>query len=524
MTKLFEYKSKELLSQNKIKIPFGKIAKSVDDATSIYEELQGTVMIKGQAFVTGRADKGAIKKASSKDEVKKYVLEMLKLKLGGFAVDNILIEKCEDIQNEMFAGVIIDDSNKCPVLIFSKKGGTGIEEIAKEFPDSIIKHPINIKDGLEGYTIRNLLRKIEITGNLQTKLALFLLNLYKVFRKYDLRSIEVNPIGWTKDENVVALDCHATVDDYAVFRHPELNIDFARELDHAPTSLEKIAYKIEKDDFRGTFFFIQTEIQRSKGEKYLGFHGAGGGGSMMAMDAILNEGYKVVNFCDTSGNPPASKVYRAAKIILSQPGIIGYFGSGSGVASQEQFHSARGLVKAFNEDKIKIPVVIRLGGNSEEQAINILENYTKDLNIPIKCYGKDTPVQECAEVLDNLIKENWNKLKSLHEEPSLNHISKAEDKMEKINASYSFKTVTNGTISFDYDKCKTCDSKVCIESCVSKILELNKNVPALNISFEDAKKGKCSECLACEVECQYGGGNEGCRIMLPIEGLDKERN
>ena len=83
----------------------------------------------------------------------------------------------------------------------------------------------------------------------------------------------------------------------------------------------------------------------------IGFHGAGGGGSMMSMDAVLAKGFKLANYCDTSGNPPASKVYRAAKIILSQPGLRGYFASGSGVASQEQYNSARGLVKAFAEEE-----------------------------------------------------------------------------------------------------------------------------------------------------------------------------
>src|SRR5205807_4835820 len=104
----------------------------------------------------------------------------------------------------------------------------------------------------------------------------------------------------------------------------------------------------------------------------LGFHGAGGGESMMSMDAIVNENFTIANFTDTSGNPSAAKVYRAARVILSQPGLIGYFGSGSGVASQEQFWSAYGLAKAFWELDLDIPAVIRLGGNTEDRAVDIL--------------------------------------------------------------------------------------------------------------------------------------------------------
>src|SRR5207247_4280537 len=111
----------------------------------------------------------------------------------------------------------------------------------------------------------------------------------------------------------------------------------------------------------------------------IGFHGAGGGGSKVSMDAIVNENFTIANFTDTSGNPSAAKVYRAARIILSQPGLIGYFGSGSGVASQEQYWSAYGLAKAFWEMELSIPAAIRLGGNSEERAVQILQTSCREL-------------------------------------------------------------------------------------------------------------------------------------------------
>ena len=95
------------------------------------------------------------------------------------------------------------------------------------------------------------------------------------------------------------------------------------------------------------------------------------------MDAIVNAGFTIANFTDTSGNPSASKVYRAARIILAQPDLVGYFGSGSGVASQEQYWSAYGLAKAFWELDLDIPAVIRLGGNTEDRAVDILHRMSK---------------------------------------------------------------------------------------------------------------------------------------------------
>ena len=91
---------------------------------------------------------------------------------------------------------------------------------------------------------------------------------------------------------------------------------------------------------------------------------------------------------------------------MSQKNIDGYFGSGSGVASQEQFYSARGIVKALRELNPEIPVVFRLGGNGEERAIRILEDYTKDLKSTVRCYGKDTSVSECAREMNRLIEDS----------------------------------------------------------------------------------------------------------------------
>ena len=124
----------------------------------------------------------------------------------------------------------------------------------------------------------------------------------------------------TKSGDFVAADCRITIDDYAVARHPELKIEIAREFDHPPTELERIAYAVEQSDHRGTFYFAQLATAAAKDSKGLvGFHGAGGGGSMMSMDAIVNAGFTIANFTDTSGNPSASKVYRAAELFWRSP-------------------------------------------------------------------------------------------------------------------------------------------------------------------------------------------------------------
>jgi len=509
MARLFEYQSKSILNKFKIPVPDGKTAESPESARRIAEEFACPIVVKAQTWTTGRAKTGGIKFANTPEEAKDAAEEIIGKKIRGFTVEKVLVEKKLDIDEEYFAGIIIDDSKASPVLIFSSVGGTGIEEIAREHPEKVIRHTIDIHEGLSSHTVRNLVRKVGISGKLQMKIAGFLVKLYKAAREYEARSAEVNPLVKLKSGDVVAADCHITIDDYAVFRHPELGIEIARELSSPPTELDMIAFNVEKNDYRGTFYFIQLEKDFKKGQNYVGFHGAGGGGSMMSMDAVLAEGFKIANFCDTSGNPPASKVYRAAKIIMAQKGIDGYFGSGSGVASQEQFHSARGLVKAFREKWITIPVVERLGGNQEEKACEILHNYTKDLPAPVECYGKDTPASYCAK-----------RLRELVDNAEIKDIPKPEE--EPHNPDYSFETVSGGTVSFDYDICSKCESKACIKECIPGILKLNdEGCPVLNISKVDAAKGKCTECLCCEIECKFKGEGGG-RIHLPIPGLGNE--
>ncbi len=508
MARLYEFQGKKLLKENKITVPSGGVASSPEEAKEIAEKIGKSCVIKGQLFVTSRASLGLIQFADNPNEVYKVAKDILSKVIKNQKVEYVLVEEKLDIEKEFYAGVIIDDAKKCPVLIFSSVGGTGIEEIAKEHPEAVIKREINILEGIREHQVRNMIRKVGINGKPQMLIGSAVATLYKVARKYDARAAEINPLILDKNGKVVAADCRITIDDYAVYKHKDLGIEIAREFDRPPTPLDVIAYRVEEGDYRGTFYFIQLEQGYKSGEGYIAFHGAGGGGSMMSMDAVLKKGYKIANFCDTSGNPPASKVYRAAKIILAQGPVDGYFGSGSGVASQEQFHSARGLVKAFREHQISIPVVIRLGGNQEEKAIEIMNEGTKDLPAYAECYGKDTSVHYCAERFDELVKSGKKK-----DVPPL-------PKKEKPKEPYSFKTVTGGEVIFDHYRCVNCKTKICVESCIPKILKLEDGKPVLNISREDAEKGKCTECLACELECEFRG-NKGATIILPIPGLDE---
>jgi len=511
VARLFEYQSKRLLKQAGIRIPEGDAASSPEEVRAIAERIGRPVVLKIQVWVTGRAKIGGIRFAATPQEAEAVSREMFGLKVRNFVVDKLLVEERLAIKSEFFAGLVIDDAAKAPVVIFSSIGGTGVEEIAGRHPEKVGKLVVDIRTGLREFEARNLIRRSGLGGGVAVDLADCLTRLYAVARTYEARSAEVNPLVLTESGQVVAADCHLVIDDYAVSRHPELGIEVAREFDRPPTALEKIAYQVEEKDYRGTFYFLQMTENVGPDDRAIGFHGAGGGGSMMSMDAVLRQGFVLANYCDTSGNPPASKVYRAARVILSQPNIKGYLASGSGVASQEQYHSARGLVKAFHEEGLDIPAVIRLGGNFEEKAIEILKDYLGDRGRTVEGYGRADSPDFCAERLDKLIRANGSRphrVLPLTERPV-------------PPGAYGFDTTT-GRLSIDHSRCAGCRTRGCVDACAPKILKLEDGRPVLAIAPEDARKGKCTECLACEIFCQFHE-REAIVISLPIPGLKEYR-
>ncbi len=511
MAKLYEFQGKSILQKFGVAVPEGKAVEGIEEAINVSNEIGFPVVVKIQTWSTGRAALGGVQFANSIDELKETCENFFKMKVGNFNIERLLIEKKLNIVQEFFVGFIINGEEKKPTLIFSSKGGSGIEEIAKEYPESLFSYNIDVIRGLKAYEIIPLLIKVGVDKKLLNKMASTIIKLYNAMRGSDARSLETNPLVLTEAGKIVAADAHIVIDDYGVFRHPEFGIEIAREFDRPPTELEKIAYLVEKNDYRGTFYFFQMNEKLKSEENYIGFHGAGGGGSMMSMDAVAKKNYKIANFCDTSGNPPASKVYKAAKIILSQPNITGYFASGSGVASQEQFHSARGFVKAFLEESLDVPAVLRLGGNSEEIAIDILNKYLGNLNVKVLGYGKNDSPDFCMDKLDELIKENGKKS---------HRVKKIKEKnLDDYN--YKFETMT-GSINIDHNVCKNCPTQSCVKSCNYNILKIEDGVPVLAIEKEDVKKGKCIECLACEIACKFNGRN-GLYIHLPIEGLKEYR-
>jgi succinyl-CoA synthetase beta subunit len=505
MARLHEYQGKAILAANGFKIPRGRAVSNPDDAVIAAKELGGQVVTKIQAWTTGRAGIGGVAFAKRPADVRGHAARMLSMKVGQFPVEAVLVEEKIDIEREFFLSLAIDDAARAPVIVFAVGGGTGIEERAA----STRKIPCDVKTGPLDAALNEAVASCNLSKNQTPELAESIRKLFAAARSVEARSLEINPLVLTKGGEFVAADCRITIDDYAVARHPELKIEIAREFDHPPTELERIAYAVEQNDHRGTFYFAQLATAAPKESKGLaGFHGAGGGGSMMSMDAIVNAGFTIANFTDTSGNPSASKVYRAARIILAQPDLVGYFGSGSGVASQEQYWSAYGLAKAFWELDLNIPAVIRLGGNTEDRAVDILERMSKLLRAPIEGYRKtDAPAKIAGRFADLVAAAKGNKWKP------------RPQRMPDFVKSSSAKAfpVKGGRVWIDIARWRDIQSFVETQS-GGMIVDRN-DAPFITLPAEEFAN-KDSELLACSVESRLNG-IEGFYLELEVPGLNE---
>jgi len=503
VARLHEYQGKALLKSHGIAVPRGEVVRSAEQAREAAKRLGGPTILKVQAWITGRKAKGGVLLANSPEEAGTAAGKLLSLRFGNFPVTEVLIEEAIDIAHEIFVSLSIDDAARTPVLLLDVQGGSGIEDRAA----TVHRLPIDPTSGIRPGAIQPALVSSQIEPKLHAPLTQAIARLVALAKEVEARSLEINPLVTTRSGGIVAADCRITIDDYAVFRHPELGIEIARELDHPPTDLERIAYRIEQSDHRGTFYFAQLPIDATKPNKGLiGFHGAGGGGSMMSMDAVTNAGFAIANFCDTSGNPSAAKVYRAARVILSQPGIVGYFGSGSGVASQEQFWSAYGLAKAFNELQIDIPAVIRLGGNSEDRAVDILAGACRSLPGKVEGYKKDDAPGFCANRFAALVSAARGKLwmPRLRQLPSF------------IGKGHSFE-INGGRVWIDHAGCDAATTEFVVQHS-SWLLKNDGGKPVLAVKEEEVAN-KDSELIMLEMEC-LRAGKPVVFVDLPIEGID----
>jgi succinyl-CoA synthetase beta subunit len=537
MVKLYEYQGKQILKKHAILVPEGFIVSRTDSIQEIIKMINeriGTgrgIVIKAQVLTTGRLKAGGIKFASNINEAISMIFEMFNRKIKGMKVEKILVEEKLEINREFYVSITVSDSYKIkgPILIFSVEGGIDIEEIAEKYPERILMLPIDYIKGINRKDLEKSLLTLNLPANITRDIIDIIAKLYDIFKKYDAHTVEVNPLVLTKDGRVVAADCRIIIDDNSVFRHPELGIEIPRDIARPFTDFEKIAWRIEENDYRGVSYFIQfvDDINEIARGGYIAFHGIGGGAAMLASEALLRKGFKLATYLDTSGNPTAFKVYRAMKVALSLPGIEGYFLAGAVIANQEQWYHGFAIVKVLREYakyKSGFPVLILIAGNKEAETHKIIREGLSEIPIRWELYGREKvlDIDYLADRFSKLIEDyKQDKTRTTGDINSFINIEKPS--RDELKHHIWFKTSTGGEIYIDHRKCiaPKCGF-LCVKACRwmgSGILKIKNGKPSLVSEDPTVVSRLCTECLACEYYCKLKEG-DAIKIIVPIHGLE----
>ena len=352
--RLHEYQSKEIFSDYHIPIPRGRLASTPDEAKLIAEELNGPVVLKAQVLVGGRGKSGGIRLVKSPEEAKDEASKILGERIKDIPVRRLLVEEAVNIQQEIYFGMTIDRKRGETLVIASAEGGVDIEEVARLSPEKIFQEGINPLLGLRDFQSRKLATDIEIPRELWRTFITLARNLFTVYCQLDATLVEINPLVITTNNRLMALDGKITIDDNALFRHPEL-------LDKRDISMEP-PQESEARKFCLSYIKLDGNI---------GCLVNGAGLAMATMDIIEHKGGKPANFLDIGGGANSEKVAAALRIMLSDPQVktilINIFG---GITRCDEV--AMGIRQTLSEIETNIPFIIRLVGTNEVEGKRIL--------------------------------------------------------------------------------------------------------------------------------------------------------
>ena len=352
--KLHEYQSKQYFAKYGIPIPNGRVAVTELEARTICQELGGRVVIKAQVLVGGRGKAGGIRLAKTPQEAQEVASQILSMEIKGLSVRKVLVDEASVINQEIYLGITTDRSERKPVIMASSAGGIDIEEVARTNPEKIIKIHINPLLGLKDYQARNIAIGIDLPREHWRTFGQISRSLWQAYRDSDATLAEINPLVITGDNHLLALDGKIVVDDNALYRHPDLAE--MRDLDAEVNS------EIEARKYGLSFIKLDGNI---------GCMVNGAGLAMTTMDIIKLFGGEPANFLDIGGGAGAEKVAAALRIILSDSNVkVVLFNVFGGITRCDEV--ARGILKALDEVKMNVPMVVRMVGTNAEEGRQIL--------------------------------------------------------------------------------------------------------------------------------------------------------
>jgi succinyl-CoA synthetase beta subunit len=352
---LYEYQGKELFARYGIPVSEGRLATSPEEARAAAEELGGPVVVKAQVLTGGRGKAGGIKLASSPEEAESHAKAILGLDIRGHVVRKLWIERASDIAREYYLSLTFDRGAKKPLFIFTTEGGVDIEEVAATKPEALVRLHVDPLEGHHPWQARRLVYGAGVQDPAEQKqIASIVGKLYEAFIGCEAVLCEINPLIVTPDGEVRALDSKFTVDENALFRHPDIaELRDVADLD----PLERQARE------KGvTYVKLDGEV---------GVLGNGAGLTMSTVDVVTFVGGRPANFCDLGGGGDAQGVVDALGVITSDEQVRSiFFNIFGGITRCDEV--ARGILQALGQMGIEDPIVVRLDGTNAEEGRRIL--------------------------------------------------------------------------------------------------------------------------------------------------------
>jgi succinyl-CoA synthetase beta subunit len=352
---LYEYQGKELFRRFGIPVSDGRLATTPEEARAAAEEIGGPVVVKAQVLTGGRGKAGGVKLADDPADAEAKAKDILGLDINGHVVRKLWIEQASEIAKEYYLSITFDRGVKQPLYMLTTEGGIEIEQVAEENPDALARLHVDPLEGFQPYQARRLIYGAGIDDPSQQKQILAIIEkLYRCFVESDAMLCEVNPLIVTPEGEVRALDSKFTVDESALFRHPD--IAEMRDVEAADP---------------------QERFAREKGVTYVkldgdvGILGNGAGLSMSTVDVVVVAGGRPANFCDLGGGGDAQGVVDALEVITSDEQVRSiFFNIFGGITRGDEV--ARGILTALEQMKIELPIVVRLDGTNAEEGRRLL--------------------------------------------------------------------------------------------------------------------------------------------------------
>ena len=373
--KLQEHEAKEILEKHGLKTPSRDLKIGRD------------YVIKAQVLANNRKEKGGIKFAENLEDAQALKQEMIGAEFEGQEAEKAIIEEQIDFDEEYYVSFIYDTDARKPAMIFSREGGTGIEDREVE--------KLPLEDSSQ-FRFRQFLKEQGFEGKEIIKLGSTLQKLFQAFLEEDARLLEVNPLAKT-DEGYIILDAMMDLDDDADYRH-DRDLPERSDLGREKTEREKRAEKIDEDDHRG----VAGKYTELDGD--IGMMLAGGGASLTNMDALMEYGGKPANYTEYGGNPPTEKVYKLSKVIMSKE-LNGLWHVGGTANNTDILRTMKGFIQALEEERPDYPIVIRRDGPHADEAFELLREKKEKLDLDMKLYRNDKAMTESAEDLMEMVEE-----------------------------------------------------------------------------------------------------------------------